>query len=73
MVGWFAEVYRRKGLKVNAGKSKLMVLNGEEGLEHEVHLNFWGVFWTNQVQMEQCSRKVAGAIKSLVNARDFQL
>ena len=26
-----------RGLKVNAGKSKLMVLNGEEGLELEVH------------------------------------
>ena len=29
MVGRFAEVYRRRGLKVNAGKSKVMVLNGE--------------------------------------------
>ena len=27
MVGWFPEVYRRTGLKVNAGKSKVMVLN----------------------------------------------
>ena len=25
------------GLKVNAGKGKVMVLNGEEGLECEVH------------------------------------
>ena len=25
----------RRGLKVNAGKSKVMVLNGEEGLECE--------------------------------------
>ena len=32
MVGLFAEVCRRRGLKVNAGKSKVMVLNGEEGL-----------------------------------------
>ena len=30
MVAWFAEVYRRIGLKVNAGKSKVMVLNGED-------------------------------------------
>ena len=28
----------RRGLKVNAGKSKLMVLNGEEGLECEVRV-----------------------------------
>ena len=31
-VGRFAEVCKR-GLKINAGKSKVMVLNGEEGLE----------------------------------------
>ena len=36
MVGRFVEVYRRTGLKVNAGKSKVMALNGEEGLECEV-------------------------------------
>ena len=39
MVGWFAEVCRRRGLKINAGRSKVMVLNGEEGLECEVHLD----------------------------------
>ena len=39
-VGWFAEVCRRRGLKVNAGKSKVMVLNGEEGLEYEVHVDW---------------------------------
>ena len=32
----FAKVCRRKGLKVNAGKSKVMVLNGEKGLECEL-------------------------------------
>ena len=30
MVGQFAEVCRRRGLKVNAGKSNVMVLNGED-------------------------------------------
>ena len=38
IVGQFAEVCRNRGLKVNAGKSKGMVLNGEEGLEFEVHV-----------------------------------
>ena len=33
MVGRFAEACRRRGMKVSAGKSKVMVLNGEEGLE----------------------------------------
>ena len=29
IVGQFAEVCRRRGLNVNAGKSKVMVLNGD--------------------------------------------
>ena len=39
MVGRFVEVCRRRGLKLNAGKSKVMVLNREEGLEGEVHVH----------------------------------
>ena len=39
MVGWFVEVYRRRGLKVNGGKNKVMVVNGEEGLECKVHID----------------------------------
>ena len=46
MVGHLVEVSRR-GLKVNAGRSKVMALDVEEGLECEV----WDVFWTNQAQM----------------------
>ena len=33
MVGPFVEVCSRRGLKVNAGKIKVMVLNGKAGLE----------------------------------------
>ena len=33
------EVCRKRGLKVNAAKSKVMVMNGEEGLECEVHVD----------------------------------
>ena len=37
MVGRFVEVCRRRGLRVNAGKSKVMVLGGEEeGLKCQV-------------------------------------
>ena len=39
MVGRFAEVCRRRGLKVNAGKSNMMVLKGEESLEYEVYVD----------------------------------
>ena len=64
VVGWFAEVCRRRGLRVNAGGSRGMVLSGDEGLECEVHvdavclehvssLNVLGVFWTSQVRMGQ--------------------
>ena len=55
---------RRRGLEVNAGRSKVMVLTGEVGLECEVHVDgiclehvsrikIFGVFWTNQGQMGQ--------------------
>ena len=38
MVERFAEVCRR-GLKVNAGKRKMIAMNGEEGLECEVYVD----------------------------------
>ena len=39
MLGWFVEVYRRRVLEVNGGKSKVMVLNREERLECEVYVD----------------------------------
>ena len=39
IVGQFAEVCRRRRMKVNAGKSKVMVLNAEEGLVCEFHVD----------------------------------
>ena len=38
MVAWFVEVCRKKDLKVNEGKSKVMLMNQEDGLKFEVHL-----------------------------------
>ena len=91
MVGRFAEVCRRRGLKVNTGKSKVMVLNGEEGLECKVHADeirlehvfefkYLGYdFYESGTDGAECSRKVmsgrrvAGAIRSLVNAKDLHL
>ena len=40
MVERFVEVRRRRGLKVKAVKSKVMVLVGEERLEYEVCVNW---------------------------------
>ena len=89
-MGGFAEVCRRR-LKVNAGKSKVMVLNGEEGLEFEVHVNgiclehvsefkYLGCVLdesgTNGAKCSRkvaCGRRVAVAIRSVVNAMDLQL
>ena len=36
VVGRFVDMYRRRGLKVNAGMNKVMVLGGEKGLKCEV-------------------------------------
>ena len=55
---------RRRGLRVNAVKSKVVVLNGDEGLECEVHVDgirleqvsefkYLAMSWTNQVKMGQ--------------------
>ena len=82
----FVEVCKRRGLKVNAGKSKVMMLGWEEGLECEVCLDMFRSFKYLGCVLEklgsdetECSRKVAsrrriaGAMKSLVNVRSLQL
>ena len=87
----FAEVCRRSGLKVNAGKSNMMVLGEEEGLEREVYVDGIRLEYVSKFKYmgcvldepgtdeAECSRKVAsgrrvaGAIRSLVNARSLQL
>ena len=91
MVGRFVEVCRRRVLKVNAGRSKVMVMNGEEGIECEVKVD--GVCLEHVYEFKYlgcvldeagtdgavCCRKVAsgrrvaGAIRSLINARDLQI
>ena len=75
IAGLFVEVCRRKGLKVNAGKSKVKVLNGEEGLECEVYVDgirleqvsefkYLGcVLYKAGIDGTECSRKVASAIR----------
>ena len=35
----FVEMYKRRGIKVNVGKSKAMLLNGKEGLECEARVD----------------------------------
>ena len=81
VLGWFVEVCRRRGLKVSAGKSKVIVLNGEEGLECEVHVDGTRLEYVSEFKYmgcvldesgtnwAECSRKVAGVIRSLEIAR----
>ena len=69
-MGQFAEVCRRRGMKVDAGKSKVMVLNGEEGLDCEVHVNRVSLEYVSEFKYlgcvldesgtdgAECSRKV---------------
>ena len=71
MVGRFAKVCRRRGLKVNASKSKVILFGGEEGFEYEVcldgirlaHLSefkYLGcVLEESGADAKECSRKVA--------------
>ena len=71
--------------KVSEGKSMVMILNGEEGLECEVHVDriclehvlefkyLRSVLDESGTYGTECSRKVAGTIRCLVNARDLQL
>ena len=39
MVGHFVQMFKRRSLKVNEDKSKVMGLNGEEGLECEINVD----------------------------------
>ena len=81
---------RIRGLKVNAGKSKVMVLGGEEELECEVCIDGIRLEHVYEFKYLRCvldesgtdeaecckkvesGRRVAGAIRSLVNTRSLQ-
>ena len=54
MVEQFDEVCWRRGLKVNAGKSKVMVLNGEEGLECEVQVDWIRLEHVSEFKYLEC-------------------
>ena len=70
IVGHFIEMCRRRGLKVNSDKSKVMLLVGEEGLDCEVCVNgirlehvsefkyFGYVLDESDTDEAMCSRKV---------------
>ena len=76
----FVEVCRRRGLKGNACKMKMMVLGGEERfeyVEHVLEFNLGCVLDESSTDEAECcrrvasGRRVAGAISSMVNARSL--
>ena len=70
MMECFVELCRKRGLKVNAGKSRVMILNGEDGLECEVSVDgvrldcvsefkyLRCVFDKSGIGEDECNRKV---------------
>ena len=82
---------RRRGLKVKAGKSKVIIMNGKEGLEYEIPKDRIRIEHVSEFKYLGCildesgtdgpefrrkvtsGRRVAGAIRSLVNTRSLQL
>ena len=75
MVGRFVKVFRGRGLKANAGKSKVTTLGGEKGLEGEARVDGIRLEHVSEFKCLGCvfERRVAVAIRSLVNARSLQL
>ena len=62
MMGRFAEVCRKGGLKVNAGNSKRMVLNGEEGLVCKVHVDGLRLEHVSEFKYLECVLDESGTV-----------
>ena len=83
IVGGYAEVCRRRGLKINAGKSMVMVLNGEERLECEVHVDGICLEYVSELKYlgcvldksstdgEECSKRVASGRRIALSIRSL--
>ena len=60
MVGRIVEVCMRRGLKVDAGKSKMRVINGEEELECEAHVDEVRLEHVSEFKYLECALGGAG-------------
>ena len=74
MFGCFVEMYRRKGLKSNANKNKVMVVGGENGLECEIRVDEVRLEKVSQLKylecvLDQSSTDVAGRCRKVVSRR----
>ena len=59
-MGWFVEMHKRRGLRANAGKSMVMVLNGEERLEYEVYVDEIGLDHVSEFKYLGCVLNESG-------------
>ena len=62
MEGRFIEVYRKRYLKVNANKSKVMVLGDKKGLECEVNRNGRRLEQMSKLKYLRCARVLHEAL-----------
>ena len=65
MVGCFVGVCRRRGLKVNAGKSNVLVLVGEEGLKCEVYVDRIRLEHVSEFKYLGCGLNESGTDKAV--------
>ena len=61
----FVGVCRRRGLKVNAGKSNVLVLVGEEGLECEVYVDRIRLEHVSEFKYLGCGLNESGTDKAV--------
>ena len=57
-------INRRRGLKFNANKTKVMVLNGEEGLECEVYVDWIYLEYVSEFKYFGCVLDKSGTDKA---------
>ena len=60
ILGRFVEVCRRRSQKVNAGKSKVMVMNGKEGLECEAYVSRISLNYGSEFKYLGCALDKSG-------------
>ena len=70
MLGRFPGVCRMIGLKVNAGKSKVMVLNGEERLKREVYVDRIRLEHVSEFKYLRCLLDESGTEEAKCSRKD---
>ena len=73
MIRHFIEESKRRDPKVNANKSKVMVLGGEKRIVYEISVDRCQLQYVSECfKKVEHGKKVVGAIESLVNFQTLQ-